>query len=61
MVIMSLISIKFYLPNYKPQKQEKMKTSIIETVGTAAIVATFLTILLLFTVFNNGNYIAHFN
>ncbi len=37
-----------------------MKTNIINTIGTAAIIATFLSILLLFTVFNNGNYVAHF-
>jgi|GEM_PF-2151077 len=37
-----------------------MKTNVINTIGTTALVATILSIILLFTVFNNGIYIAHF-
>ena len=37
-----------------------MKTSIINTIGTTALVATFISLILLFTVFSNGIYIAHF-
>lgn len=37
-----------------------MKANIINTIGNTLIVATFLTIILLFTVFNNGTYIAPF-
>ena len=37
-----------------------MKTNIINTIGTTALVATFIIIILLFTVFSNGIYIAHF-
>jgi hypothetical protein len=37
-----------------------MKTNIINTIGTTALVATVLCIILLFTVFSNGIYIAHF-
>lgn len=37
-----------------------MKTTVINTIGTTALVVTFLSILLLFTVFCNGNYVAHF-
>ncbi|MEP7252552.1 MAG: hypothetical protein ABI683_09245 [Ginsengibacter sp.] len=36
------------------------KMNTIDTIGTAALAATFLTIVLLFTWFSNGNYVAHF-
>jgi hypothetical protein len=37
-----------------------MKTNIINTIGTTALVATVLSLILLFTVFSNGIYVAHF-
>jgi hypothetical protein len=37
-----------------------MKTNIINTIGTTALVATILSLILLFTVFSNGIYVAHF-
>jgi hypothetical protein len=37
-----------------------MKTNFINTIGTTALVATILSIILLFTVFSNGIYVAHF-
>jgi len=37
-----------------------MKTNIINTIGTTALVAIFVSLILLFTVFSNGIYIAHF-
>ena len=41
-------------------KTNSTKINMIDTIGTAALAATFLTIVLLFTWFSNGNYIAHF-
>ncbi len=41
-------------------KTSIMKANIINTIGNTVLTATFLTIVLLFTWFSNGNYIAHF-
>ena len=42
-------------------KTNSTKINMIDTIGTAALAAIFLTLILLFTWFSNGTYIAHFS